>query len=109
VTGFVVNHIADVFEDIKEGLESLIQMNLPDWLIGLLTGNWAVAAQSLFEGTPFEYTPAPNNNNVINTTNNDNNANITINSNQPINSILQSLPTNMMFTPISMLAFSIKK
>jgi hypothetical protein len=59
VTGFVINHLLDFFEDLgekianskiaqffkefKNGIESLTHITLPNWLEGLLSGNWAFA------------------------------------------------------------------
>ena len=107
VTGFVVNHLLDFFDELgeklqtskvtaffgafAEGLKMLAGLQLPAWLQGLFVAafgnpNWFNDLNSANSN----YTPSTSNNTVNNTTNN-NSMNTTINTNQSLSSVLGSI------------------
>jgi hypothetical protein len=84
------SQVGQFFKEIKEGIESLTKINVPNWLIGLLTGNWMNAAFDLGQSIGNDFTPSTSNNSNI-TTNNDSNVGITINTTQPIDAVLSGI------------------
>ena len=84
------SQVGQFFKGMKEGIESLSKISVPNWLIGLLTGNWTGAYAQLAYNVASDFTPNRSNNSNV-TTNNDSNMDITIYTNQPIDSVLGSL------------------
>lgn len=84
------SEVGKFFKEMKEGIDSLTKINVPNWLIGLLTGNWMGMGAQLAYNVASDFTPNRSNNSNV-TTNNDSNMDITIYTNQPIDSVLGSL------------------
>jgi len=95
--------VGQFFKEMKEGIESLSKISVPDWLIGLLTGNWMGAAIDLSKAIGNDFTPSTSNNSNV-TTNNDSNIGITINTTQPIETVMSGL---MSFNPVFGTAFAV--
>jgi hypothetical protein len=97
------SRVGQFFKEMKEGIESLTKINVPNWLIGLLTGNWMGAAIDLSKAIGNDFTPSTSNNSNV-TTNNDSNIGITINTTQPIEAVMSGL---MSFNPVFGAAFAV--
>lgn len=121
---FESSEIKEFFNIIKEGMETLKNLDVPLWLIGLLTNNWVAGAAGLIleinklveklnpqvsenlednkiASNPI-YTPSTNNINTANTVNNNNTQmDVSIATNQPIGNVLNNLQNTYGFTQAS--------